>query len=362
VSVEALRWHAGAVEILDQTRLPGEVVTLRVTSLEVLCEAIRSLRVRGAPALGVAAAYGFRLVAESYQRNGGTDPDELRRHLEAAGRALAATRPTARNLFVAIDRMSAEVGAAAGDVAALVAAVARAADAVHSEDRALCDSIARHGATLLPARARVVTHCNAGALATGGIGTALGIVYEAVRQGKAVHVYADETRPLLQGARLTTWELQQAGVPVTLLCDGAAASLLARGGIDCAVVGADRIARNGDTANKVGTLGLALSAQRYGVPFYVAAPSTTFDTRLADGTAIPIEERAAAEVTQGSGWLAMPPGVDVYNPAFDVTPAELIAAIVHEGGVIRPPYERTVTESLERLAGTPPTRPHSGPR
>jgi methylthioribose-1-phosphate isomerase len=242
--------------------------------------------------------------------------------------------------------MRAAAVAAHGGVADVVESVARAAVALHEEDRALCESIARHGASLVPEQARVVTHCNAGALATGGIGTALGVVYEAVRQGKSVHVFADETRPLLQGARLTAWELGRAGVPVTLLCDNAAASLLARGGIDCAIVGADRIARNGDTANKVGTLSLALAARRFGVPFYVAAPSTTFDLSLASGKEIPIEERAADEVAGALGVRTAPAGVGVYNPAFDVTPAELITAIVHEGGVVRPPYEETLAASL----------------
>ena len=358
--VEALRWQSGALEILDQTRLPAEVVTLRITSLEVLCEAIRSLRVRGAPALGVAAAYGVRLVAEEYLQGGGDDVRELRCRLAAASAALGATRPTARNLFAALERVQAVAAGAAGGVPALVAAVGQEAARVHAEDRELCAAIARHGAALLPARARVITHCNAGALATGGMGTALGIVYEAVRQGKAVHVYADETRPLLQGARLTAWELQQAGVPVTLLCDSAAASLLARGGIDCAIVGADRIAANGDTANKVGTLGLALASARFGVPFYVAAPSTTFDVQLADGRAIPIEQRPRSEVTQGG--TTAPAGVEVYNPAFDVTPAALIAAIVHEGGVVRPPFGRNLPASLARLAGPPPARPRGRPR
>jgi methylthioribose-1-phosphate isomerase len=324
--------------------------------------------VRGAPAIGVAAAYGLRLVAEAYLRRGGRDAEALRGELRAAGRALAATRPTARNLFAALERLSRVVEAPAAQAADLAAAVAAEADAVHAEDRALCQAIAEHGAALLPQTARVLTHCNAGALATGGIGTALGVVYEAVRQGKSVHVYADETRPLLQGARLTAWELDRAGVPVTLLCDNAAAALLARGGIDCVVVGADRIARNGDTANKIGTLAVAIAAERFGVPFYVAAPSTTFDLESASGRDIPIEERPASEVAQGFGARTAPADVRVFNPAFDVTPAELIGALVHEGGVVRPPYERTIPESLERLArrtergnfsarGTAPARP-----
>jgi methylthioribose-1-phosphate isomerase len=347
--VEAIQYRDGAIEIIDQTRLPGVCESLRLTDVESLCEAIRSLRIRGAPAIGVVAAYGFRLVAEHWRAEGGGDAAALRAKLHETGTTLAATRPTARNLFWAIDRMRRVVDAAPAQIDALVTAVAAEATAVHAEDKALCAAIARHGETLLPATARVVTHCNAGALATGGIGTALGVVYEAVRRGKHVHVYADETRPLLQGARLTAWELEREGIPVTLLCDNAAASLLARGGIDCAIVGADRIARNGDTANKVGTLGLALAAQRFGVPFYVAAPSTTFDLSLATGAEIPIEERAASEVAAGFGAPTAPAGIAVYNPAFDVTPAELITAIVHEGGIVRPPYERTVPESLSRL-------------
>ncbi len=361
--VESMRWDAGALEILDQTRLPGAIVRLRLVTVDELCEAIRSLRVRGAPALGVAAAYGMRLASEAYLRGRGEDAGELRRELASAAAALAATRPTARNLFAALERVQAVARATSGDAAAVAGAVARVAEAVHAEDRALCEAIGRHGAALLPARASVITHCNAGALATGGIGTALGIVYEAVRQGKSVHVYADETRPLLQGARLTAWELQQAGIPVTLLCDGAAASLLARGGIDCALVGADRIAANGDTANKVGTFALALAARRHGVPLYVAAPSTTFDMALAGGSEIPIEQRGASEVVPGDAGSGSPIGIAVYNPAFDVTPAELIAAIVHEGGVVRPPYARTLPESLPRLASSPREEPReTGPR
>ena len=349
MAVEAVLYRDGALELLDQTRLPGEVQVLKITDVDVLCEAIRSLRVRGAPAIGVAAAYGFRMAADAWQRAGGGSVDDLRGRLRAAGEALGATRPTAHNLFMAIERLRQVVDAPHADAPAMVRAVAAAADAVHAEDRALCAAIARHGAALLPDPARVITHCNAGALATGGIGTALGIVYEAVRQGKAVHVFADETRPLLQGARLTAWELSRAQVPVTLLCDNAAASLLAQGGVHCALVGADRIARNGDTANKIGTLSLALAAQRFGVPFYVAAPSTTFDLTLASGAGIPIEQRGAAEVVAGFGVATAPAGIEVYNPAFDITPADLITAIVHEGGVVRPPYGRNLPASLRGL-------------
>ncbi len=362
--VEAVRYHDGAIEIIDQTRLPGELVWLQLRELPALCEAIRSLRVRGAPALGVATAYGFQLEAERYLGDGGSDADELRARLQEAGRALAATRPTARNLFGAVERMTRVAAESTGSVAELAARVGREAAAIHSEDRRLCQAIAAHGAALLPQRARVLTHCNAGALATGGIGTALGVVYEAVRQGKVVEVFADETRPLLQGARLTAWELQREHIPVTLLCDNAAAALLASGRIDLVLVGADRVARNGDTANKIGTLAVAVAAARFGVPFYVAAPSTTFDLGLASGREIPIEERAASEVAEGFGARTAPAGVAVFNPAFDVTPADLIAGIVHEGGVVRPPYAATIPASLSELAagaGVPPSGSRRGP-
>ena len=350
MGVETIAYREGAIWIIDQTRLPGECVMLELRTVDALCEAIRMLRVRGAPAIGVAAAYGLRLAAENFVAAGGRDAEALRQHLLQTGRTLAATRPTARNLFGAVERMAQTAAMPAASAADLSARVAAAADAIHNQDRALCQAIATHGAELLPQRARVLTHCNAGALATGGIGTALGVVYEAARQGKSVEVFADETRPLLQGARLTAWELQQAGIPVTLLVDNAAAALLSSGRIDCVVVGADRIARNGDTANKIGTLGVAIAAARWGIPFYVAAPSTTFDLALRDGTEIPIEERAASEVTSGFGPRTAPAGVPAFNPAFDVTPADLIAAIIHEGGVVRPPYAVTIPESLAALA------------
>jgi methylthioribose-1-phosphate isomerase len=361
--VEAIRYRDSAVEIIDQTRLPGEAVVIRLERLEALCEAIRALRVRGAPALGVAAAYGMRLVAERAAATG-VDLEGMRQALRQAGAEITRTRPTARNLFGAVERLRAVVESSAASVEDLVAAVVREADAIHAEDRALCQAMAEHGAALLPQTARVLTHCNAGALATGGIGTALGVIYEAARQGKDVEVYADETRPLLQGARLTAWELQREGIPVTLLCDNAATALLASGRVHCVLVGADRIARNGDTANKIGTHSVALAAARYGVPFYVVAPSTTFDLSLESGQDIPIEERAASEVLAGCGEGTSPEGVAVFNPAFDVTPADLITAIVHEGGVVRAPYDQTLAASLSRPAprgGTAPGGAPSGP-
>lgn len=344
--VEAVRYEDDAILLVDQTLLPHELYILRITRIEDLCEAIRSLRVRGAPAIGVAAAYGFRLAAENFARRGAGDAAALRQALRETGAALAATRPTARNLFMAVDHMLSVALEAPGTVAEIAAAVAAAADRLHREDRALCLAIASHGVALVPSKAQILTHCNAGALATGGIGTALGIVYEAVRLGKSVHVFANETRPLLQGARLTVWELGREGIPVTLLCDNAAAALLGSGGIDCVLVGADRIARNGDTANKIGTLSVAVAARRFGVPFYVAAPSTTFDLALDSGAEIPIEERAPSEVTRAFGARIAPEETGVFNPAFDVTPADLITAIVHEYGVVRPPYVPALEKSL----------------
>lgn len=344
--VDTVQYRDGVIEIIDQTLLPHEYFILQINDLDSLCEAIRSLRVRGAPAIGVAAAYGMRLTAEQLLRTGQPDAGAMRRALESAAAQLAATRPTARNLFGVLDRIERTAAAAPPAAAAIAAAVIDAATAVHDEDRAACAAIGRHGATLLPQRARVLTHCNAGALATGGMGTALGIVYAAAAAGKEVQVFADETRPLLQGARLTAWELERAGIPVTLLCDNAAATLLGRGAIDCVVVGADRIARNGDTANKVGTLSVALAARHFGVPFYVAAPSTTFDLSLETGAAIPIEERAADEVLRGLGTRIAPAGIGVFNPAFDVTPAELITAIVHEGGIVQAPFGERLAASL----------------
>jgi methylthioribose-1-phosphate isomerase len=346
--IETVTYRDGQIDLIDQTLLPQTVRILQITTLEELCEAIHSLRVRGAPAIGVAAAYGFPMVATTARRQGVREVPEMQDLLRQATGELAATRPTARNLFMAIERLQPVVEAGAASVDALVTRLEEAALAVHEEDRRLCQAIGQHGAELLPDPAAVLTHCNAGALATGGSGTALSVVYEAVRQGKRVEVFADETRPLLQGARLTTWELQQNGIPVTLLCDGAAATLLSQGRIDCVLTGADRIAANGDAANKIGTLSVAIAARRYGVPMYIAAPSTTFDLTLAHGRDIPIEQRAAAEVLAFREQATAPRGTAVFNPAFDVTPAELITALIHERGVIRSPDAASVRASLGR--------------
>ena len=310
------------VRLLDQRLLPGEETWLALTSAEEVAGAIRTLAVRGAPAIGVAAAYGLAVEARR-----GASPERLR----AAAGLLARARPTAVNLEWAVRRMSRRIGEPA-------AAVLAEAHAIRDEDEAACRRIGALGAPLLPPEARVLTHCNAGALATAAYGTALGIVRAAREAGRLEHVFADETRPFFQGARLTAWELQRDGIPVTILTDGMAGWLMARGEISCVVVGADRIAANGDVANKIGTYGLAVLARHHDIPFYVAAPWSTFDPSLATGAGIPIEERGSDEVVRIFGRLVAPEGVPARYPAFDVTPAGLVTAIVTERGVLRPPY------------------------
>ena len=361
--VPTVRMRDGRLELIDQTRLPSEYTVIRLATVDDVCEAIVALRVRGAPALGVAGAYGLLVAIEERWGDGSgyfhsAVPDEnespvdridafpddvaiedVVAHLEASGRQLAATRPTAVNLGWAIERMAGLYRRPWGCASELLAALLREADAIHLEDLDMCRTLGAHGAALIENDARVVTHCNTGGLATSGFGTALGVVFAAVASGKRVRVFADETRPLLQGARLTAWECQRNDIPVTILVEGAAASLMAQGDVSCAIVGADRIAANGDTANKIGTLPLAIVANRYGVPFYVAAPSSTIDTSLTTGAEIPIEQRPGQEVTTFAGKITAPVGVDAFNPAFDVTPGELIAAIITEKGVLRPPYD-----------------------
>jgi len=320
--VRPLRFLGDALEILDQTRLPGTEVWRQLHGPDEVIEAIASLRVRGAPAIGVAGAYALVLAAG--------DAAAVR----AAAPTVAAARPTAVNLRWAVDRMLARLATAPAD--APRAELRAEADAIAREDEEACRAIGRHGAELLAAKTTVLTHCNAGSLATAGYGTALGVIYAAVEAGKSVAVYADETRPLLQGARLTAWELQRAGIDVTLVADVVAGSLLRSGRIDAVIVGADRIAANGDVANKIGTYPLAVLAGVHGVPFYVAAPRSTFDFACPDGSGIPIEERAAAEVTEGFGVSTAPKGISVYSPAFDVTPAQYVTALITDAGVIRP--------------------------
>jgi len=320
--ISPIRWRDDGLELLDQTLLPAEEVWLRCETVESVCEAIRRLAVRGAPAIGVAAAYGLAVEARR-----GADVARLR---EAAD-LLARARPTAVNLAWAVGRMSGRFGDGSDEILA-------EAHAIRDEDEAACRRIGALGAPLLPHGATVLTHCNAGALATAGYGTALGVVRAAIEAGNPVSVLAGETRPFLQGARLTAWELQRDGIPVTILTDGMAGWLMARGEVGCVVVGADRIAANGDVANKIGTYGLAVLAAHHHIPFYVAAPWSTVDLATPTGDAIPIEERAAEEVTHFAGQRIAPSGVPARYPAFDVTPAALVTAIVTERGVARAPY------------------------
>ncbi len=344
----ALEWKGGRrgyVEMLDQTLLPAKVKNLRIRDVPNMIAAIRRLSVRGAPAIGVAAGYGVVLGVRDHTSSSSV----LRKALKKTARELAASRPTAVNLFWALKRMERAAAECLGrgeKPLEVVDSLLEEARAIHREDRELCECIGRHGATLIEDGFTVLTHCNAGALATGGLGTALAVIYKAAEAGKKVHVFADETRPLLQGARLTSWELSRAGIETTLICDSVAPVALRDGAIHAVVVGADRIAANGDTANKIGTYGLAIQARQHDVPFYVAAPSTTFDLSLASGDAIPIEQRSSDEVTRGFGASTAPEGVGVYNPAFDVTPAKLISAFITEHGIIRRPYRRSIARTI----------------
>jgi methylthioribose-1-phosphate isomerase len=320
-----IAWTAKrGVRILDQTRLPGEETYRDLETVEEVAEAIRTLRVRGAPLIGIAAAMGVAVAARERGR------------IDRACTLLGATRPTAVNLHWALNRMRRRAVQAAEQGEELYPALLAEADAIWDEDRAMCERIGALGATLIPAGSTVCTVCNAGALATGGIGTALAPVYALHRAGKTPHVVVPETRPLLQGSRLTAWELTESGVPCTLIADGMIASRLRLGDIACVIVGADRIAANGDVANKIGTYGLALAARAHGIPFYVAAPTSTLDPATPNGAAIPIEQREAHEVDSWNGIRTAPVGVRVWNPAFDMTPAELITAIVTDQGIFHP--------------------------
>lgn len=337
--ITPVRWTGTALVLLDQTRLPSEEIEREYRQWDAVAEAIRTLTVRGAPAIGVAAAFGVALAAGQSRA---TTFDALLADLETAIKGLAATRPTAVNLFWALERMrrtALEARPLALDAvrARLVVEAQRILDEDVAANRAMGD----HGAALVPANARILTHCNAGALATAGYGTALGVVRSAHAQGKVALVWVDETRPVLQGSRLTAWECVREGIPHRLVADVVAASLMARGQVDLIVTGADRIAANGDTANKIGTYALAVLATHHGVPFYIAAPFSTIDPALPSGQHIPIEERDAAEVRHIGGRATAPEASPVYNPAFDVTPASLITAIITERGIFRPPYRFT---------------------
>ena len=349
-AVPTLRWDGnaatGSLRLIDQTLLPGVLVELDCRDVPTVWEAIRALRVRGAPAIGIAAAFGAVLGGQSA---GAGDPAAVLAAVRSATDHLRTSRPTAVNLFWAldrIDRVALAAAATARDGASLLDHLLTEAVTIADEDKAMCRSIGRFGAALIAPGQGVLTHCNAGGLATADYGTALAVIFAAHEAGVPLRVFADETRPLLQGSRLTAWELQRRGVPVTLICDSMAAQVMKERKIDLVVVGADRIAANGDTANKIGTYGVALLAKAHGLPFYVAAPSSTFDLTLADGSSIPIEQRDPREVTHGYGRATAPEGIDVYNPAFDVTPAHLIAGIITERGIIRPVNAATIQTML----------------
>jgi len=332
--IKAIEWLDNRVRILDQTKLPREEVYLELDDDQSIVSAIAELKIRGAPAIGVAGAYGIALGAlkiESEAR------DEFLRKLRAVAESITATRPTARNLFQAVDRMR-QVAEATEDVEQIKAALVTEAVKIHTEEAAATESLSRFGAELIQDSSTVLTHCNTGPLATTGYGTAFGVIKMAKEQGKDIRVLATETRPLLQGARLTTWELKRADIPLTLITDSMAGYFMRRGEVDCAITGADRIAANGDTANKIGTYTLAVLAKENGIPFYIAAPTTTIDPSLACGDEIPIEERSADEVTHIQGVPIAPEGIDAANPAFDVTPHDYISAIITEKGVLREPY------------------------
>jgi len=337
--ITPLRWAGDRLVLVDQTRLPVEEVERSCVTWAEVADCIRSLVVRGAPAIGVAAAFGVALAA---RQSGARDYEGLLADLEEAIKGLGATRPTAVNLFWALERMRRLILAGRGrPLDEIRAGLLAEAQAILDEDLAANRAMGAHGAALVPAGARILTHCNAGALATAGYGTAVGVIRAAHAQGKVALVWVDETRPVLQGSRLTAWEMVKEGIPHRLISDVAAASVMQSGQVDLVVTGADRIAANGDTANKIGTYGVAVLARHHGIPFYVAAPFSTIDPAIASGASIVIEERDPAEVRSLGGRQTAPAESPVFNPAFDVTPAELIAAIITERGVYRPPYSFT---------------------
>ena len=340
--VENIRYdqQVQTLYIIDQTLLPNEEKVIPLRTAEEMYDAIRTLKVRGAPAIGIAAAYAVCLAAMEFRDQ---TPEDFRASMDQARRDLAASRPTAVNLFWSLDRMRLTLSAA-GCSAEAIPILTREAEAIHREDIAMNRKIGRYGAELVPPGARILTHCNAGAIATGGYGTALGVVRAAHAKGNVEMVYCDETRPLLQGARLTAWELVKDGIPATLITDNMAASLMAQGKIDLVLLGCDRMAANGDFANKIGTYGVAVLAHYHGIPFYSVLPSSTIDLSIPDGSHIPIEQREASEVTHFAGVRTAPEGVGVYNPAFDVTPHRLLTGIITEKGVIHPPFAEQLAE------------------
>ncbi len=347
--LQTVQWQSGKVKLIDQTILPARLSYVELGDWRDVADAIRTMIVRGAPAIGCTAALGMALGAQGITAD---SREAFLSELNEIADVFRASRPTAVNLFWAVDRMLAIAEAGHAGTGDIQAAMLAEALAMLAEDIAVNRRMGRYGAERLPDVCHVLTHCNAGALATVGCGTALGVIRAAVEAGKSVHVYADETRPRLQGMKLTAWELTQDNIPVTIIADNMAASLMRKGGIDCVIVGADRIAANGDTANKIGTYPLAIVARHHRIPFYVAAPLSTIDFALATGDEIPIEERDATEMTHIDGISISPHGVGVLNPAFDVTPGELITAIITESGILEPPYDVTLSRLKERNAKT----------
>src|SRR6202795_2892369 len=342
--IQALKWTNAGVVFIDQTKLPTEEVYVTCTTHEQVADVIRNMVVRGAPAIGVAAAMGIALGVKNSKAQNGAD---LKKDFDQICEAIRQTRPTAVNLFWAIRRMTEKFESLrVRPIVQIQQALVEEAQRMHAEDIAANQAMGRHGATLMPSSGGVLTHCNAGALAAAGYGTALGVIRAAVEAGKKIHVYADETRPFLQGSRLTAWELMKDSIPTTVISDNMAGVMMQQGKIGAIVVGADRIAANGDVANKIGTYTVAILAKEHGIPFYVAAPISTVDLATPDGGKIPIEQRNAREVTHIAGKQMVPDGVPVENPAFDVTPAKYVAAIITERGIARAPY----TESLRKLS------------
>lgn len=339
-SFQTLEWTERGVRFLDQTKLPTEEVYVTCTTYQEVADVIRNMVVRGAPAIGVAAGMGIALGVRNSQAE---TAGELKRELDKICEVIGKTRPTAVNLFWAIRRMQQKFELLrVRPVAEIKQALIEEAERMHAEDIAINHAMGSHGAALMPASGGVLTHCNAGALATAGYGTALGVIRAAVEQGKKIHVYADETRPFLQGARLTAWELVKDGIPTTVISDNMSGAMMRQGKIGAVVVGADRVAANGDVANKIGTYTVAVLAKEHGIPFYVAAPTSTIDLETPDGSKIPIEQRSAAEVTHIAGKMITPDGVEIENPAFDVTPANYVTAIVTEHGIAKAPYEQSL--------------------
>ena len=355
---QALKWVGGVdgfLELIDQRRLPAEFVKLQCRDIEQLCEAIKTLAVRGAPAIGVAAAYGLVLAMQKQKGD-----DDLERALTVLAKSceyLASSRPTGANLFWALDRARKKAedfvaGQSKANLHAMREIVLAEANAIYQEDVDMCRRIGQNGEKFIRQGAAILTHCNAGALATAGQGTALSVMFEAHKKGRKFKVYADETRPLLQGARLTAWELKQAGINVTVICDNMAGWLMKQGRVDVVITGADRIAANGDAANKIGTYSLSILAREHNIPFYIAAPSSTFDLSIKSGAEIPIEQRSADEVRFFGDKRIAPDSVDIYNPAFDVTEARDITAIITERGVIEKPNARKIAKHLQGFPNT----------